>query len=89
MYLTVGSMIKINNIVSGSNNITLRKVNLPCEFDKMYVDKDLIEEKLYQMIDQFHEKNTHVQSYSILFNEIHQFYDGSGRTCKTPFANDG
>ena len=28
MYLTVGSMIKINNIVSGSNNITLRKVNV-------------------------------------------------------------
>ena len=28
MYLTVGSMIKINNILSGSNNITLRKVNV-------------------------------------------------------------
>ena len=59
-------------------------LNLPCELDKMYVDKDLIEEKPYQMIDQFLEKNTHVQSYL-----IHQFYDGSGRTCKTPFANDG
>ena len=43
MYLTVDSLIEINKIITGSNNITLKKVNLkPYGFDKMYVDKELI-----------------------------------------------
>ena len=41
MYLTVDSLIKTNNIITGSNNITLRKVNVkPYGFDKMYMDKE-------------------------------------------------
>ena len=48
MYLTVDSLIKIINIVTGSNNITLRKVNVkPYGFDKMYMDKESMEDKLY------------------------------------------
>ena len=48
MYLTVDSLIEINNIITGSNNINLKKVNVkPYEFDKMYMDKELIEDKLY------------------------------------------
>ena len=43
MYLTVDSLIQINNIITGSNNITLRKLNVkPNRFDKMYMDKELI-----------------------------------------------
>ena len=38
MYLTVDSLIKINNIITGSNNNTLRKVNVKSHgFDKMYI----------------------------------------------------
>ena len=49
MYLTVRSLIEINNIITGSYNITLRKVNVkPYGFHKMYMDKELIEYKLYQ-----------------------------------------
>ena len=52
MYLTVYSLIEMNNITTGSNNITLRKVNIkPYGFNKMYMDKELIEDKLYQIID--------------------------------------
>ena len=41
MYLTVYSLIEINNIIIGSNNITLRKVNVKSYgFDKMYTDKE-------------------------------------------------
>ena len=51
-YLTVGSLIGINNLIPGSNNITLRKVNEKSYgFDKMYMGKDLMEDKLYQIID--------------------------------------
>ena len=48
MYLTVDSLIKINNIITGSNNITLWKFSVKSyRFDKMYVDKELIKDKLY------------------------------------------
>ena len=54
MYLTVDSFIEINNIRAGSNNVTLRKVNVkPCGFEKMYMNRELIEDKLYQIIDEF------------------------------------
>ena len=43
MYLRVDSLIKIDNIITGSNNVTQRKVNVkPYGFDKMYMDKELI-----------------------------------------------
>lgn len=46
MYLTVDSLIDINNLKTGSINITLRKVNVkPNGYDKIYVDKILIEDK--------------------------------------------
>ena len=90
MYLTVDSLIGISNITTGSNNITLRKVNAKSYgLDKIYMDKDLIEDKLYQIIDQFNERKiTPLKFYSILLNEIHPFYDGNGRTCEILFAND-
>ena len=89
MYLTVDSLIDINNIITGSNDITLRKVNVkPCGYDKMYMCKDLIEDKLYQLVDQFHERKTnHRDFYLELFDDIHPFYDGNGRTCKILFVS--
>ena len=53
MYITVDSLIDINNIITSSNNVTLRKVNVkPYGYDKMYMDQDLIEDKLYELTDQ-------------------------------------
>ena len=90
MYLTVDSLIELNNIITSSNIINLRKINLnPYGFDKMYKDKDLIENKLYQIIDQFNEnKITHKKFYLILLNEIYPFYDGNDRTCKIQLVNN-
>ena len=90
MYLTVDSLIEINNIITGSDNITLRKVNAkPYGFDKMYMDKELIGDKLYQIIDKFNERKiTSTKFYSILLNKIHPFYDVNGRMCKVLFANN-
>ena len=49
MYLTADSLKEINNIITGLNNFTLRKVNVkPCWYDAMYMDKDLKEDKLYE-----------------------------------------
>ena len=90
MYLTADSMIEINNLITGSNNITLRNVNVkPYGFDKIYMYTNLIEDKLYQIIYQFTKmKITPVKLYSILLHEIHQFCDGNGTTCKNLFPND-
>ena len=90
MYLIVDNLIEINNIMTGSNTINLRKVNLKAYgFHKMYVDKEVIEDKFYQIIHQFIERNIISKKfYSILLNKIHPFYDGNGKTCKMLFAND-
>ena len=56
MYLTVDSLIEINYIIADSNKTALIKVNVkPYGFDKINVDKELIEDKLYQIIDYFNE----------------------------------
>ena len=59
IYLTVASLIKIEIIITGSNNITLRKVIVKqYGFDKIYMDIDLREDKLYQIIDQFNKNKS-------------------------------
>ena len=55
----------------------------------MYTYKKLIEDKLYQILDQFNEKKiTSTKFYSILLNKTYPFCDGNGITCKILFAND-
>ena len=91
MYLTGDFSIEMNNIITGSNNIAIRNVNVkPYGNDKKYMDKKLIEDKLYQIIDQFNKRKiTSTKFYSILLNKMYQFYDGNGRACKILFANGG
>ena len=51
----------IYNIITGSKNITLGKVNIkPYGFDKMYMNKYLIEGKLYQTTNHVNEKGLHL-----------------------------
>ena len=83
MYLTFDTLIDMNKIITGSNNVTLRKVNVKLHgYDKIYNDKDLIEDKLYQLIDIFNERKIdHRDFYYILLNNIHPFYDDNEKTC--------
>ena len=53
------------------------------------MDKDLIEDKLCQIIDQFNERKImFLKFYSILLNKIRPFFEGNGRHRKILFAND-
>ena len=52
----------------------------------MYMDKDLIEDKLYQLVDQFSERKTNHRSFTTLLNHIQPFCDGNGRTFKILFV---
>ena len=80
MNFNVDSLIKNNTC---SNNISLRKDTLkPHGFDEMCMDKDLIEDKLYQIIDQLSKRKiAPTMFYSILLNEIHPFYDENSGIC--------
>ena len=52
------------------------------------MDRYLIQDKLYQIIDQFNERKIiPVKFYSTLLNKIHPFYDWNGRKCNILFAN--
>ena len=84
MYLTFDSLMDLKNVITGSNNITLRKVNVkPYGFDKIYVDKDLIKDRLYKLIDQYDEPKINYRGfYFALFDNIH----GNGRACKILFV---
>ena len=88
MYLYVDSLIDINNITTGLNDITLRKVNVKSYgYDKMYMDNDLIKEKLYQLIDQFKKsKINHRDFYIVLLDNRHSFSGGNGKTCMILFV---
>ena len=67
LFLTVDSLITLNNIITDSKNLFLRDVNVkPAGFDKMYLDKSLIERALYQLVDKFNERKvTHNQFCNI------------------------
>ena len=70
MYLSVECLIEINNIITGLNNSTLRKVNVKLYgFNKMCMDKELIEDKIYKIIDQFNERKIRPK---VLFNTLKQ-----------------
>ena len=58
--------------ITSSNNTTLGKVNVkPHGHGKMYMDKDLVEDKLYQLIDQFNERKiNHRDFYFVLLCNI-------------------
>ena len=89
LFLTVDSLITLNNIITDSRNITLRDINVkPDGYDKTYMDKSLIELALYQLVDEFNKKKlTHKQFCNIFLNLIHLFQDENGRTCKILFAD--
>ena len=85
--MTVDSLISLNNIITDSQNLFLRDVNVKlAEFDKMYFDKSLIELALYQLVDEFNKRKvTHNQFCSIFLDLIHPFRDGNGKICKNLF----
>ena len=51
------SLIESHNTITCSNKFNLRKVNFkPYGYDKVYRDKELIEDKVYQKIEQFNKR---------------------------------
>ena len=89
LLLTADSLITLNNIITGSNNLSLRSVNVkPAFCKKQYLDFTKIEFELYKLVDLFNDRYiTNREFYHMFLNEIHPFLDGNGRTCKILFEN--
>ena len=87
LFLTVDSLITINNIITNSNNIHLRSVNVkPSGCEKIYMDFTKIESELYILIDQFNDRFISKRYFFTKFlDEIHPFLDGNGRLIKLCF----
>ena len=87
LYLTVDSLIRINNLITDSHNIQLRQINVkPAFHDKQYMDFTKIESELYTLVDKFNERQITPRRFCNTFlDKIHPFSDGNGRTCKILF----
>ena len=87
LFLTVDSLITLNNIITNSNNIFLRRTNVkPAGYNKQYMHFDRIELELYRLIDQFNDRYISKRYFIKKFlNDIHPFADGNGRVVKLCF----
>ena len=87
LLLTVDSLISINNIITNSNNLTLRQCEVkPAGYDKQYMNSSKIESELYTLVDKFNERQISAVTFCKTFlNSMHPFKDGNGRTCKILF----
>ena len=87
LFLTVDSLIRINNIITNSHNLHLRRHNVkPAGYNKQYMDVSRIEAELYSLVDKFNDRRITSRAFCDTFlDKIHPFADGNGRTCKTLF----
>ena len=87
LFLTVDSLIRINNIITNSHNLHLRRHNVkPAGYNKQYMNASRIEAELYSLVDKFNDRRITSRAFCDTFlDKIHPFADGNGRTCKTLF----
>ena len=87
LFLTVDSLITLNNIITNSNSILLRQTNVkPAGYNKQYMHFNYIESELYRLIDQFNDRYISKRYFIKKFlNEIHPFLDGNSRLVKLCF----
>ena len=92
LFLTVDSLIRLNNYITGSRNMQLRQINVkPAFYIKQYMDFTRIESELHRFVDQFNERTfktlTARTFCDIFLDKIHPFADGHDRTCKILFED--
>ena len=88
LFLTVDSLISLNNIITGSRNTHLSTSEvMPAGFNRRYMDANKIELALYVLVDDFNNRRiTHREFVLGFLDKIHPFADGNGKTCKILFA---
>ena len=88
LFLTVDSLIRLNNLITGSQHTKLRACNVkPSVYNKQYMDVNNIEAALFGLVDDFNDRRITHREFVLTFLEMHPFVDGNGRTCKVLFAD--
>ena len=89
LFLTVDSLIRLNNYITGSHNIQHRQINVkPAFYIRQYMDFTKIESELYRFVDQFNERKITPRTFCDIFlDKIHPFADENARTCKLLFED--
>ena len=89
MFLTVNSLIEVNNLILGKNNTELRKLDVkPAGYaTNPYFPWWCIESSLYILLDEFYKRRITNRDFCDCFMEIHPFLHGNGKTCKLLFIN--
>ena len=84
LFLTIDSLIRINNIITNSHNLHLRRHNVKrAGYNKQYMNASRIEAELYSLVDKFNDRRITSRAFCDTFlDKIHPFADGNGRTCK-------
>ena len=88
LFLTVDSLIRINNIITNSHNLHLRWHVEPAGSNKQYMGASAIEVELYSLVDKFNNRRIMPSIFCDTFlDKIHPFVDGNSRICKILFIN--
>ena len=77
LFLTVDSLIRINNIITNSHNLHLRRHNVkPAGYNKQYINVSRIEAELYSLVDKFNDRGITSRAFCDTFlDKIHPFAD--------------
>ena len=83
LYLTLGSLIEINNIILDRNNQNLRQTqNKPLGYNFQYMHFSKINTNLQSLVDRFNDRRLTETEFLKEFLTIHPFLDGNCRTVK-------
>ena len=87
-FLTVDSLIHLINLITGSNNLELRKVDVrPTGYHRSYMDWCNVEFALYALVDYFNDCLITKKDFCERFlNDIYLFKDENDKTCKILFV---
>ena len=91
MFLSVDSLIQLNNLILGVNNNELRKANGKPAGYPLYLNPYFswycVESSLYILISNFNNRYISNKEFCEKLMESHPFLDGNGRTCKLLFVD--
>ena len=87
LFLTLDSLIELNNIITRKKNNGLRVINVkPAGYNCMYMHYNNINFALQILIDNCNDRRITKTEFFKRFLEIHPFEDGNGRTVKILFV---
>ena len=89
LFLTVDSLITLNDIITGSQYIGLKDINVkPAGYSKIYLGKSFAEAALHCLVDQFNDRIvSHKDFCRIFLDQINPFRAGNCKRYKIWFVD--